>query len=71
MTKHLRSIVTIITAACVSLLIALPATADEEEKPTWHKTFDGHEMWMTSLDEAMAASAKDNKPMLIDVFSPT
>jgi hypothetical protein len=71
MTKHLRNAVTIIAVACIGLLFALPATAAEDEAPTWHKEFKGHEMWMTSLDEAIAASTKDAKPMLIDIFSPT
>jgi Ni/Co efflux regulator RcnB len=71
MTKHLRIVVTIFAVACVCASVALSATAAEDETPTWHKTFNGHKMWMTSLDEAMAASTKDSKPMLIDVFSPT
>ena len=70
MVKHLHTMFTMCVLTGVLLLLAAPVFAADEEEPTWHKTFKGHEMWMTSLDDALAASEKDGKPMLVDVFSP-
>jgi hypothetical protein len=71
MVKHLKSMFAASVLLGLLCLAAVTVFSAEGEEPTWHKTFDGHEMWMTSLDDALAASSKDDKPMLIDVFSPT
>jgi len=57
--------------ALILLLATAVAVAADEGEPTWYETFDGHEMWMTSLDDALAAASKADKPLLIDLFSPT
>jgi len=55
----------------VFCLIAAPTfAADDEGEAKWYETFNGHEMWTMSLDDGMARSAKEGKPMLIDLFSP-
>ena len=70
MVRHLQTMFTMCVLTGVLLFLAAPVLAADKGEPTWHKTFDGHEMWTASLDDALAASEKDNKPMLIDLFSP-
>lgn len=37
----------------------------------WEHRFGGHEMWLSSLDDALARAAKEKKPLLIDFYSHT
>ena len=54
------------------LVSAAAALADEKAKDVdWENQFSGHEMWVTSLDEAIAKSSKEQKPLLIDFYSHT
>jgi len=70
MVRHLQTLFTMFALASVLLFSAAPVLAADKEEPTWFKTFKGHEMWLTSLDDGLAASSKEDKPMLIDLFSP-
>jgi hypothetical protein len=70
MVKDLQMMLTMCVLTGALLLTATPVFAADEVEPIWYKTFNGHEMWMTSLDDGLAASTKDGKPMLIDFFSP-
>jgi hypothetical protein len=47
------------------------ASADSKKGDDWEHSFSGHDMWMKSLDEALARSQKDQKPLLIDFYSHT
>jgi hypothetical protein len=54
------------------LAAALPLAADEtKEDDDWEHSFSGHEMWLGSLDEAIAKSNETKKPLLIDFYSHT
>lgn len=53
------------------LAAAVPLVADEKKDVDWEHAFSGHEMWVTSLDEAIAKSNASNKPLLIDFYSHT
>ena len=70
MVKRLHPMLTACVLTVALLLSAAPSFAAEEDASTWYKTFNGHEMWKTSLEEGLAASTKEGKPMLIDLFSP-
>lgn len=51
---------------------AVAALADDKAKDVdWENQFSGHEMWLTSLDDAIAKSTKEKKPLLIDFYSHT
>ncbi len=55
-------------------LAAIAASAADPEKKKgddWENQFSGHEMRMSSLDEALARSQKESKPLLIDFYSHT
>lgn len=63
----------VVTTACILTLVFLtvPSAANaEDEEPTWHLTFNGHEMWQTDLSEALKQSNRENKFVIIDIFSP-
>lgn len=53
------------------LAAAVPLVAEEKKDVDWEHSFSGHEMWVTSLDEAIAKSTAANKPLLIDFYSHT
>ena len=61
-----------LAVAGVLLVSAAAALADDKAKDVdWEHQFNGHEMWVTSLDEAIAKSTKEKKPLLIDFYSHT
>jgi hypothetical protein len=70
MVKGLQTMLTICVLTGALVLSAAPIFAADEVEPTWHKTFNGHEMWKTSLEDGLTASTNEGKPMLIDLFSP-
>ena len=53
----------------MAILMTSATPAADKDKIPWDKTLNGHEMWMTSLDEALAASSKEGKHVLIDLYS--
>ena len=60
---------TVVTLGLMTLFFApVTAVAEKDEAP-WDQTFKGHEMWLTDLDEALALSVKENKPILIDIYA--
>lgn len=70
MVKRLTTILSMCVLAGAVLLLAAPVFAADEDAPPWYETFKGHEMWTMSLDDGLARSNKEGKPMLIDLFSP-
>jgi len=70
MEKRLHTMLVACVLTFVFCLIAAPSFAADVEEAKWYETFNGHEMWTTSLDDGMARSTKEGKPMLIDLFSP-
>ncbi len=65
-----KRIATLVLAGAL-LAAAGPLVADETKDVDWEHAFNGHEMWVTSLDEAIAKSTSSNKPLLIDFYSHT
>ena len=64
-----------LTAAVAALIAAVallssPLRAAQDDEVRWDKTFKGHEMWLTSLDEALEVSSEENRPLIIDLYSP-
>jgi hypothetical protein len=53
----------------IALAAAVAQAADAPKGDDWENRFAGHELWMTSLDKAIALSAKQSKPLLIDFYS--
>ena len=62
-------------ALVVAMLFALGLTGtaiaaeDKAEEDKWDLTFDGHEMWMTDLPAAIKQAAREDKYLLIDIYS--
>lgn len=63
----------IAVAGALALSVTRVATGAESSKTNddWENRFNGHEMWLRSLDDALARSAKERKPLLIDFYSHT
>ena len=56
----------------VALSAAGAGAADPAKKgKDWENTFNGHELWIRSLDVALARSQNESKPLLIDFYSHT
>lgn len=70
MVKRLHTALFVFVLASALLALAAPSLAADEGEAKWYETFNGHEMWTTSLDDGMALANKEGKPMLIDLFSP-
>ena len=61
------------TAALALGIVVLGASvsrADEAKKdePRWDHTFNGHELWSTNVEEAIALGAKEGRPVLVDIY---
>lgn len=52
------------------VLTAPVARAEEEKKdePRWDESFNGHEMWSTDVEGAIAQAAKEGRPVLVDFY---
>lgn len=50
------------------VLVTGPAGAEDDEIP-WDKSFNGHEMWQTSLDDGLKMAGETNRHLLIDIYS--
>ena len=70
MVKRLHTALFVFVLAGALLSLTAPSFAADEGKDNWYETFNGHDMWMMSLDDGMALAKKEGKPMLIDLFSP-
>lgn len=70
MVKRLHMVPLVCILAIALCFVAASSFAADEEEAKWYETYNGHEMWTTSLDDGLARSAKEGKPMLIDLFSP-
>jgi Spy/CpxP family protein refolding chaperone len=55
----------------LAAIAARAADTGKKKDDDWENKFRGHEMWMKSLDEALARSQKESKPLLIDFYSHT
>ena len=55
----------------LAAIAASAADTGKKKDDDWENKFGGHEMWMKSLDEALARSQKESKPLLIDFYSHT
>ncbi|MFN0151319.1 MAG: hypothetical protein ACKVU1_11510 [bacterium] len=71
MKVHTKKRIAALAFAGALLAAAGPLVADETAEVPWEQAFNGHEMWLTSLDEAIAKSTSSNKPLLIDFYSHT
>ena len=60
---------TIVALGLVTLFLAPVTAVAEKDEDLWDQKFEGHEMWLKDLDEALALSVKENKPILIDIYS--
>jgi hypothetical protein len=69
MNHRLRGIALALGVLAVSGISAAPALADGGEDAPWDRTFKGHEMWLTSIDEGLKTSTELSKPLLIDLYS--
>ena len=65
--KHWSTLALVIGALMVMAPNVIADTDDD--KVPWYKAFNGHEMWMTNLDNALELSGKENRPLLIDIYS--
>jgi hypothetical protein len=67
----------ILSAALLAMgaLSAAPAAAADApaggKSDDWAHAFNGHEMWLTSIDEARERAVKEKKPLLADFYSFT
>jgi len=64
-----QPILAIVAALMLAVLIGGGVTAVEDDG--WDKRFNGHDMWLTSFDEALASATELNRPLLLDIYSPT
>ena len=72
MSGHWKQRIAGVAVAGVLVVGAAVALADDKAKDVdWEHQFSGHEMWVTSLDEAITKSKSENKPILIDFYSHT
>ncbi|GAB4320860.1 MAG: hypothetical protein Kow0074_11470 [Candidatus Zixiibacteriota bacterium] len=69
MHKRITAGVTLALLAIVWMAMGTsPVGADDEDVP-WDKSFNGHEMWQTSLDDGLKMAGEMNRHLLIDIYS--
>jgi hypothetical protein len=60
---------TVVALGIVTLFLAPVTVLAEKDEDLWDQKFKGHEMWLNDLDEALALSVSEDKPILIDIYS--